>query len=139
MSHPPRSPLLLIAAPFILGLFASLPPIPILAAALAGALLALPLVLRQAFGRLWRDLTAMRAVLAGRSNLHTGQVHAMLTGAAVQGLVFAGIGHIGGVLVLRAALGLPPVDPDFDQIILIGLAGLLGNAIFKRQKSRALR
>ena len=139
MSHTARSPLILIGVTFTLGAACSVTPLPILVAALAGALLALPLVLRQAFGPLWRDLSVMRAVLTGRSNLPGAQVHAMLTGAAVHGLIFSSLGQISGTFLLRDAVGLPPLEPDFNQIILIGIAGLTGNAIFKRQKARALR
>ena len=139
MQKSTTTPLVLITASLALGFGLASLSGPILLTALLGGIVAIALALRLAFGRLWRDLTIMRSVLAGRSNLPTAMVHSLITGAAVQGLVFASLGHLVGQLLVWPDLGLTMGPADFDQITVIGLIGVVGNFWFRRQKAKALR
>ncbi|MEP0153768.1 hypothetical protein [Pseudophaeobacter sp.] len=137
-----KSPILHILAGLATGLLmsgvsiASL-PFPLVLSATAGACLALALISRATLKRQWYNLSILRGLLTGRSNIPRERVQALFMGAALQGFVMAASGHLAGRMLLWPALGQPEHPPEYNQALLVGTVALIGNLIFQRLRKQA--
>ncbi|WP_161631310.1 hypothetical protein [Pseudophaeobacter arcticus] len=114
-------------------------PFPLTLSATAGACLALVLVSRAVLKRQWYNLSILRGLLTGRSNIPREMIQALFMGAALQGFVMAASGHLAGRMLLWPALGQPEHAPEYNQALFVGTVALIWNVIFKRLRKKQVR
>jgi hypothetical protein len=133
-----KRPTLFVAITFslVLGLARSGIDEAILLSAVIGALLAPPVILWLTFGKLAFNLGVMHSLLSGNSNIPAIIAYCLLAGAAMYGWIFAGIGHFLGTIILW---GHEMSQMQNNQIIIVGIVGLLGNIGVKTLRKKAKR
>ncbi|MFC4215587.1 hypothetical protein ACFP4H_01905 [Pseudophaeobacter arcticus] len=141
---PLKSPILHILSGLATGLLMSAVsigslPFPLTLSATAGACLALVLVSRAVLKRQWYNLSILRGLLTGRSNIPREMIQALFMGAALQGFVMAASGHLAGRMLLWPALGQPEHAPEYNQALFVGTVALIWNVIFKRLRKKQVR